>query len=340
MQYIGIDVSMKSLQVSDTSGKRHIKLPNDEGGIQQLLLWLANSESKPHVVVEPTSVYHQPVVMAMAKAQVTYSLINPAQAAAFATLQQKRAKTDKVDARLLAQFGESQRPEPSEKPDEEREQLRALRRHLEWIQQEIQRTRNRLGTARFSPWTPASVLESLERTVAQLEAEAKHVEEKLRKQANEKEERKNQMRLLTSIPGIGEKTAILILSELPDVAKCKNAKSWVAYAGVNPEPRQSGGSEYSRLSRKGSARVRARLFTPAMSAVRWNPYVRAQSERLKEKNAKGRPRVSAAMNKLLRIAFGVLKSGIPFDAEYRKSGKQEESAGAGGVVASTVPAAA
>ena len=121
------------------------------------------------------------------------------------------------------------------------------------------------------------------------------------------------MELLTSIPGVGKKTALLVLSELPPVTSCSSARSWVAFCGLNPEPRDSGKAHHSRLSRIGTARVRAGLYLPAVSALRWNPLVKALGDRLKARGKIGRVRVVAAMHKLLRLCFGVLKSGRPFD---------------------------
>ena len=138
-------------------------------------------------------------------------------------------------------------------------------------------------------------------------------------QLQQHQEWTHQVQLLTSIPGVGKETATLLLTELPPVANCSSAKSWVAFCGLNPEPRQSGKGHYSRLSRVGTARVRAGLYLPAVSALRWNPAVKALGDRLRERGKMGRVRIVAAMHKLLRLCFGVLKGGRPFDCTLHQA---------------------
>jgi len=321
MQYLGVDVSKDTLEVADVSGKLRCSFHNTGAAIEELLLWSSQHfpEGDLHLVLEPTSTYHHLLVKALASKGVPYTLINPSHTAAFSRLQGRRAKTDRVDAHLLASLGESLHPKPSPPLEEEQEKLKVLSRHVEWLEKEMQGASNRLETARFSPWTPQAVLDSLERTIQQLEEEAKKVREEMAAHQQEQPEWNAQVKLLTSIPGIGERTAVLLLSEMPQVANCSNAKSWVAFCGLNPEPRESGKAHYSRLSRVGTARVRAGLYLPAVSALRWNPAVKALGKRLGEKGKLGRVRVVAAMHKLLRLCFGVLKSGRPFDMALHQS---------------------
>jgi transposase len=207
----------------------------------------------------------------------------------------------------------SQQPKATPPPDEEQEELKALRRHLEWLEGEQRAAQNRLETARRSPWTPHTVLESLERTLQALEQERVRLEEAIAAKIEEHPNLHQSISLLTSVPGVGERTAVLLLSELPCVKRVPTAKSWVAFCGVNPEPRDSGKTHFSRLSRVGVARVRAGLYMAAVSALRWNPAVRALGERLSARGKRGKLRVMAAMNKLLRLCFGVLKHGRPFN---------------------------
>ncbi len=321
MKYMGVDVAKDSLELADSTGSRGKSFPNTTAGINTMLGWLSRSSpnNDQHLIVEPTSTYHHPLVCALAAQGRPYTLINPAHTAAFAKVQGKRAKTDRVDARVLASLGESQQPEPSPPPEEDQEGLKALRRHLEWLEKELRAARNRLDTASFSPWTPQEVLDSLERTIHQLEDETKLVREALSSQQEQNQEWTRQMELLTTIPGVGEQTATLLLTEMPPVSRCSNAGTWVAFCGLNPEPRQSGKGHYSRLSRVGSPRVRAGLYLPAVSALRWNPAVKALGARLRERGKMGRVRIVAAMHKLLRLCFGVLKSGRPFDLSMHQA---------------------
>ena len=214
---------------------------------------------------------------------------------------------------MLASLGESQQPQPTPPPQEDQEGLKALERHLQGLEGELQAARNRLEAARFSPWTPQPVLDSLERTIDRLTQEIESVKEAVNQQPEHHPGWSRQMQLLTSIPGAGRRSATLLLSEMPPVERCASAKNRVAYCGLAPEPRQSGKSSRSRLSIAGTARMRAGLYLPAISALRWNPAVRELGQRIKEREKQGRVRIVACMHKLLRICFGVLKSGLPFD---------------------------
>lgn len=321
MEYMGVDVARDSLEVADTSGSVRGSFPNSQAGIDALLCWLLGAFPKRELqlIIEPTSTYHHLLVHILACQELAYTLVNPAHTAAFGRVQGKRAKTDRVDARLLASLGESQHPKPTPPPEEDQEGLKALRRHLEWLEKELQAAHNRLDSASFSPWTPRTLLESLERTIRQLEEEIQRVQEAMASQQEHLEGWAHQMELLTSVPGVGQQTATLLLTELPPVARCTSARTWVAFCGLNPEPRQSGKGNYSRLSRVGTARVRAGLYLPAVSALRWNPVVKALGARMRERGKMGRVRIVAAMHKLLRLCFGVLKSGRPFDLSLHQA---------------------
>ena len=184
MEYFGVDVSKDSLQVSDGQGSRKRAFRNTRQGIAGLLGWIegASGQDGAHLILEPTSTYHHPLLAALGDTPTLCTLINPARTAAFARAQGIRAKTDPVDARVLASLGESQQPQPTPPPQADQEGLKALERHLQWLEGELQAARNRLDTAQFSPWTPQAVLDSLERTIDRLTPEIESVREAINRQ--------------------------------------------------------------------------------------------------------------------------------------------------------------
>ena len=210
MAFIGVDVAKESLEVADATGSRGRSSPNTTAGIDTMLGWL--SGGYPHgdlqLIVEPTSTYHHPLVQALGSPVVglhfDQSGASFSRRTAFPRVQGKRAKTVRVDARLLASLGESQQPEPSPPPEEDQEGLKALRRHLEWLEKGLRAARNRLDTASFSPWTPRSALDSLERTIQPLDEERRLVREAMASQQEQNQEWTRQIALFTTIPGVGE----------------------------------------------------------------------------------------------------------------------------------------
>jgi len=124
--------------------------------------------------------------------------------------------------------------------------------------------------------------------------------------------------LLDSIPGIGEATAALLLAELGDMAQFSNARQVAAFAGLVPRIRESGASVRgrSRLSKVGSSRLRKSLYFPAITALRFNPLIKALGLRLSAQGKSKMLIIGAAMRKLLHLAYGVLKSGRPFDPDF------------------------
>lgn len=315
-QHVGVDVSRDSLEVALSPEGATRRFPNTAEGCRTLCSWLLRVQRPGHflqVVLEPTSTYHQRLVQHLARSRLMFTLVNPARTAGYARMRGSRAKTDPADARLLARYGERETPAPSPRPDQDQERLRALRRHQEWLEQQIGSAKNRLEAASHSPWTPASVRHSLERLLRELEAEAAKVVKELRAAVAKHEPWARGTELLMTVPGVGWRTAVLLLAEMPPVHRCRDGKQWVAYCGVDPQPYESGNTAEATLSRMGRRSTRAHLYLAAVSALRWNPAITALGERLKARGKRGPVRVMAAMNKLLRQCFAVLQSGHAYD---------------------------
>ena len=314
MHYVGVDVAKATLEVSDPSGQAHRSFKNCPKGVIQLLAWLPGKVGdEVQIVLEPTSTYHHVLVDGLADREVPFTVINPARTKAYATVQAKRAKTDRVDAQLLASLGESQSLRPSHRPDKWQERVKSLRRHREWLEGEMRSAKSRMDAASCSPWADDEITSSLRVVLRCLKRQVAAAERKLDLAMEENERFSSMASLLETVPGVARRTAQLLLSEMPPVWECDGARAWVAFAGVCPEPRQSGRMNYSRLSRVGSRRVRAGLYLPAVVAKSRNPAVAALVERLEAKGKSGKLVVMAAMNKLIRICFGVLKSRSQFN---------------------------
>jgi transposase len=313
MWFVGIDVSKATLDAAALSGTGEIhrtKADNTNQGHAELVRWL---QEFPDVLValEATSAYHRTLVATLQMAQLTVSVLNPAQASYFVKSQHRRNKTDKADALWLAVYAKERRPTPS-LPTSYLAQ--SLTRELQALDKDLTRLKNRLEAAEAGEVHP-EILASLRRRIEMLEQEKKALEERLERDT--KETRGHELTLLTSNPGIGTRTACHLLAELGDVHRFANARKLVAFAGLTPARFESGTSVggYTAISRLGSSSLRRMLYMPSLAAIRFNPVIKAFFEKLVSRNKPRKAAVIACMAKLLKIAYGVLASATPFAAK-------------------------
>ena len=187
-------------------------------------------------------------------------------------------------------------------------------RRLKALVKEKTRERNRLKSGLESE----VVKNSIEANLEFLGTQIVQLEKQIQNHIDQYPDLKRDRDLLISIGGIGDKTAATILAELPQVDDFDHSGQVVAYAGLSPQHHDSGSSVHkqSKLTKTGNQNLKTALYFPALSAIRFNPIVKALAERLEEKGKKKMVIIGAAMRKLLQLAYGVLKSGQPFDPNY------------------------
>jgi transposase len=193
-------------------------------------------------------------------------------------------------------------------------ELQALARRLDSLLEMRQMEANRLEVAGTQ-----SVRESLAEHLAYLDAEVARTQQLIRSHIDSHPGLKGQRDLLLSIPGIGETTAAKLLSEIMGVKLYRSARQLAAFAGLAPRLHESGSSirRKARLSKTGAPRLRKALYFPALVAMKHNPRIKALGARLKDRGKCPMEVIGAAMRKLVHIAYGVLKSGRPFDPELK-----------------------
>ena len=310
---LGIDIAKATFQVAllrDTK-LRHHTFANTPQGFAQLQAWLSKRGiNHVHACMEATASYGEALARFLYQAGHTVSVVNPTRIKGFAQSELQRNKTDKLDASVIARFCATQGPEAWSPPPVEIEQLQALVRRLEAVQEMRQRELNRLEAAN----SQALVRESLEKMIAALDAEIARLRQLIRDHISQHPRLRQERDLLISIPGIGETTAAWLLSEV-QVQAYKSARAVAAHAGLTPRHHQSGTSMRgpTRLSKTGSARLRRAMYLPAVVAKRYNPLIKAFCERLQQRGKRPMEIIGAAMRKLLHIVYGVLKSGKAFD---------------------------
>jgi transposase len=260
-----------------------------------------------HACLEATGTYSEMVAEFLYEHGHRVSVVNPSRIEAFARSELKRNKTDTADARTIAEFCLEKDPDDWHPLPPEIKQLQALSRRVEVLEKMLLAEHNRLQTA------PGTVSSSVRRVITDLEKEIDNVRRLIKDHINNNPDLKQQSDLLQTIPGIGEKTASLLLGEI-EFRTFSSARAVAAHAGVTPRRDQSGTTRNrARLSKIGNARIRKALYFPAIVALRYNQVISNFARRLRENGKQPMQVVGAAMRKLIHIAYGVIKNNRPFD---------------------------
>ncbi|BBA34514.1 transposase IS116/IS110/IS902 family protein [Methylocaldum marinum] len=309
---IGIDIAKAKFDAAALrNGKYKTKVfQNTPEGFKAFLAWL-QAFPAPHVCLEATGRYGEGLALFLVDHGLAVSVVNPAQIHAFGKAELSRTKTDKTDAKLIARFCHSQRPLLWQPPPPAVRPLQALVRRLESLLEMRQMEKNRLDGA------DPTVRPSIEAVLATLDAEIAATQKRIREHIDHDPDLRQRRDLIDTIPGLSDATIPVLLAALGDVHRFENARSVAAFAGLSPKEHQSGKWKgHTRLSKTGDALLRKALYMPAIVARRHNPLIRAFCERLKAQGKNGKLIVGAAMRKLLVLAYGVLKSGQPFNPNH------------------------
>jgi len=314
---LGIDVSKKQFHVEllRPAGRSSSRaFANRAAGFAQLVRWLEQQQAagRLHACLEATGVYGDALARFLHQAGHCVSVVNPRQIRAFAASELARNKTDPLDAALIARFCLAHHPPAWTPLPPEIAALEALVRRLDALEQMRQQEANRLDVA------PPAVRPSIAEHIEFLEQQIRRTQQAIHDHLNSHPHLRARRDLLVSIPGIAEKTAAKLLAEIPRMEQFAQVRQVVAFAGLNPRQWSSGTSVRgrARLSKVGSPRVRKALYMPALVALRYNPVIRGLGSRLRANGKQPMVIVGAAMRKLLHLAFGVLKSGLPFNPTF------------------------
>jgi transposase len=308
---LGIDVSKKTLDAALIFDNRTFckQFKNSLEGFKLLAAWLKSLQiTRVHACLEATGTYSEAVALFLHDAGHRVSVVNPLRIKGYAQSNMQRNKTDRLDAKLIASFCLTQEPDEWQPPSAEVKHLQALIRRIEVLEEMRQAEENRLANI------AAEIKPSIARMIHLLSEEILQFERQIKEHINRHPCLKQQSLLLQTIPGIGERTANLLLSEI-EFDRYDSARAIAAQAGVTPRKKQSGTSlKQTGLSKLGNARIRRALYFPAIVARQHNEIVKEFAKRLKKNGKTPMQIVGAAMRKLLHIAFGVLKHKRPFDA--------------------------
>lgn len=317
---LGLDLAklkFNACLIRDGGKLRHKVFSNDEAGFAQLADWLSRQGvGRAHACMEATGTYGDSLAAYLHEAGHSVSRVNPAAVKAYAQSHLSRTKTDRVDAALIAGFCAERRPPAWEPPASELRELQALVRRLDSLVEMRTMEENRLSAG----VTVAAVRESVEEVIAHLSEQIRKTEALIRSHIDQHPGLRRQRELLDTIPGIAATTAAVLLAEVPDIKQYKSARQVAAFAGLVPRERQSGSSVRGRvrLSKIGNARLRKALYFPAITALRCSPFFQGWADGLRQRGKSKMAVIGAAMRKLIHLAYGVLKTGRPFDPEWAK----------------------
>jgi transposase len=297
--YIGIDVSKATLDVFILPMKKYMQFTNDAHGIEKLLNKL-QLFSNVLVVMESTGGYEAPMSRRLSQANLNVCVINPRQVRDFAKASGRLAKTDKVDAEIIALFASKMEPRPNVVYNETHQSMVANNSRRRQLIDMIIAEKNRLDKA-----TPQQI-ESIQRVLEVLEKELELIKKAQEHLVNHEETLIENKNILCSIKGIGNLTAVAMLCELPELGSL-SPKQIAALAGLAPFNRDSGTLKGKRTIWGGRASVRSALYMPTLTAIKYNPQIKAFYQRLCLAGKAKMTAVIACMRKLLIILNAMIR---------------------------------
>jgi len=302
--YVGIDVSKDRLDVAVLGEERVWQVDNTQEGIVSLVEEM--QEVCPElIVVEATGGYQRAVVEALFQVGLAVAVVNPARVRQFARACGLLAKTDKLDAQVLAVFGQKVQPRRYEVKSEAGKQLSALLVRRRQLEEMLKAEQNRLRTI------SQSLRGSVERIIACLKEEKQVLDAQIRQYMQEQTTWQEQTEILGSAPGVGMVTTATLLAELPELGKM-DRKKIAALVGVAPMNFDSGKKRGYRKTKGGRTDVRSVLYMSTLVATRYNPMIRAQYQQLLKRGKEKKVALTACMRKFLTILNAMLRDRQPF----------------------------
>lgn len=314
---VGIDVSKKTLDVHYGTQKRprfRLHCPNTEAGFEQIVSWFQGFDEPSHqlhICLEATNTYSDGIAHFLVKRGYRISVVNPTRIARFRKAEPVHGKTDRMDAWILARYVDQKHPDFWIPMQSHQQDLQVLVQRLDDVKQMIGQERNRLENQRLTE----RVKQSIATVLACLKEEEAQIAKEIQDHIEAHEDLKEQQALLISIKGIAELTAARILSSIGSIDRFASARRLAAFACVVPSPYSSGTSvrKQTKIEHSGTPNLRAWLYMPAMTAMRWDPAMKTWSQQLRDRGKTEMQIIVAVIRKMLHLVYGVLKHKQPYD---------------------------
>ena len=299
--YTGIDVSQNNLDVAVHPSGEQWTSSNDDSGIKEIVRRLQKL-APALVVVEPTGGFQNPLVAALAASSVPVVVVNPRQIRDFARATGRLAKTDAIDAGIMASFAATVRPELRPLPDAQAQELAAILARRRQVVEMLTAEKNRLLHA------GKAVSERISAHITWLEEEQETIDQELGRAIRKSPVWREKENLIRSVPGVGPVLSVTLLAQLPELGTL-NRKEIASLVGVAPLNRDSGTLRGKRSVWGGRAPVRATLYMATLAATRCNPVIKSFYNRLREAGKATKVALTACMRKLLIILNAMVRDG-------------------------------
>jgi transposase len=305
LRFVGVDVAKDRLEVHVLPVAQAFSVSNDESGLAELVSRLQTA-TPTAIVLEATGGYEVSAAVALAAAQLPVSVVNPRQVRAFARATGQLAKTDAIDARVLASFAQSIRPAARALPDEDTRQLGELVARRRQLVEMLGAESNRRRMVRT-----AVVRQRLDAHIKWLQQAIRELDTELRDAIRASAVWREHDDLLQSVPGVGPSTSATLLAELPELGQLDRRKI-AALAGLAPLNRDSGSLRGRRMIGGGRPVVRRALYMAAVAAIQFNPIIGRFYRRLREGGRPAKLALTAVMRKLLTILNAIVRDRRPW----------------------------
>jgi len=309
--YAGIDVSKYTLDLGIYPTEEHVQVSNDKNGIRTIIKRLKKLKIVL-LALEPSGGYERELIQSLHKNDIPFVAVNPRQARDFAKSIGKLAKTDKVDAIMLAHFAEATKPEPRSQPDEQTSILQALVTRRRQVVEMKVAEKNRLSSAH--PCMKKDISDS----IARLEADEARLSKEIDAYIMQNEMMKTKKDILMSVTGVGPVCANTLLAELPELGTL-NRKQIASLAGLAPFNCDSGRKQGKRMIWGGRASVRTALYMASHSACHHNKIIKPHFEKLTNAGKSYKVAVTACARKLLCILNAMIMTMTYWNPELARS---------------------
>jgi len=306
--YIGIDVSKGWLDVAVEPSGQFWRTENNEQAIANLSERLAGL-TPVRIVVEATGGYEVKLVTRLCEANLPVARVNPGRVRKLAQGLNWLAKTDRIDAKLLARFGEKADPRLTKLPNEHERRLAALVKRRKQVLDMLVAEQNRLETAE------PEVVQYIQDSTTVLQKQLDELDQAIQSLIDKTPDLKDKQDLLLTVPGVGPVTASTLASQLPELGAC-DRKEIAALVGIAPFSHDSGKKRGKRFIKGGRPSVRSVLYMAALSATRFNPVIRVFYNRLIQAGKEKKVALVACMRKLLTILNAMIRNHQPWQSSF------------------------